>query len=92
MVECCPRCGYRFEREEGFFLGALVVTEGRLLVVAIVPFIALHAAGRSPDTATFAAAALAAAVVGPIAFYPFSRTTWAAIDLVMHGSPEDRSE
>jgi len=96
MVECCPRCGYRFEREEGFFLGALVVnfgvTEGLLLVVAIVPFIALHAAGRSPDTATFVAAALAAAVVGPIAFYPFSRTTWAAIDLVMHGSPEDRSE
>ena len=34
MAERCPRCGMRFEREEGFFLGAYVVnfavTEGLL--------------------------------------------------------------
>jgi len=93
MVERCPRCRYRFEREEGFFLGAFVVnfgvTEGLLLVVALVPFIALRAAGRAPDTATFVAVALAVAVVAPAAFYPFSRTLWAAIDLAMHRPPED---
>lgn len=88
MVDRCPRCGYRFEREEGFFLGALVVnlavTEGLLLVVSLVPFIALHAAGRAPDTATFLVVGLVAAVVGPLAFYPFSKTVWAAIDLAAH--------
>lgn len=93
MVERCPRCGYLFEREEGFFLGAftinLVVTEGLLLVVSIIPFIALNAADRAPDTATFVFAALAAAVIAPFAFYPFSRTVWAAIDLMMHPSPVD---
>lgn len=91
MAARCPRCGYVFEREEGFFLGALVVnlaiTEGLLLVLSIIPFIALNAAGRAPDAATFAAVAVVAAVVAPLAFYPFSRTVWAAVDLMMHRSP-----
>ncbi len=93
MVERCPRCHYRFEREEGFFLGAFVVnlavTEGLLLVVSIIPLIALNAAGRAPDPAPFAAVAVAAAVTAPLVFYPFSRTIWAAVDLMMHPSPPD---
>ena len=32
MAERCPSCGYRFEREEGFFLGAYVMN----LVIARV--------------------------------------------------------
>lgn len=90
MVARCPRCRYRFEREKGFFLGAFVinlaVTEGLLLAAAIVPFIALSAADRAPSTAAFVVVAVIAAIVAPIAFYPFSKTTWAAVDLMMHRS------
>ena len=26
MNECCPACGHRFELEEGFFIGAMILT------------------------------------------------------------------
>ncbi len=87
MKERCPRCGYRFEREEGFFLGAyvinLAVTQGLLLLLAVVPLIVLL--DRSPDQslAPVIAGGLAAALAGPLAFYPFSKTVWTAIDLIL---------
>lgn len=87
MRERCPGCGYRFEREEGFFLGAyvvnLAVTEGLLLVAGIIPCIALLAADPEASLLPIVAAGLLAAVVAPIVFYPFSRTLWSAIDLII---------
>jgi uncharacterized protein (DUF983 family) len=99
MRERCPRCRYRFEREEGFFLGAYVVnlgvTEGLLLLVGVVPCIALLAANPDASLLPFVLTGLAAAVLAPIAFYPFSRTLWSAIDLILRPvdsvEPTDRS-
>jgi hypothetical protein len=99
MRERCPRCCYRFEREEGFFIGAYVVnlgvTEGLLLLVGVVPCIALLAANPDASLLPFVLSGLAAAVVAPIAFYPFSRTLWSAIDLILRPvdsvEPTDRS-
>ena len=87
MRERCPGCGYRFEREEGFFLGAYVVnlgvTEGLLLVLGIVPAIVLLAANPDTNLLPLVLVGLAAAVVAPLVFYPFSRTLWCAIDLLL---------
>jgi len=86
MAERCPRCGYRFQREEGFQLGAYVinfgVTEG-LVCLALLGYI--FAAAANPDVAVWpvAVGGIAAAVVTPIVFFPFSRTIWAAIDLTL---------
>jgi len=87
LVERCPRCGYLYDREEGFFLGAFVInfaaTEA-LLAVVIGVMIGLEASnGGAPLGVIFAAAAIETIVV-PIVFYPFSKTIWAAIDMVMH--------
>src|SRR3954452_13990658 len=86
MVERCPGCGYRFEREEGFQLGGYVinfgVTEG-LVCLVVAGYIL--AASQNPDTSIWPVviAGAIAAVVTPIVFYPFSRTIWAAIDLTL---------
>jgi uncharacterized protein (DUF983 family) len=86
MKDCCPRCGYRFEREEGFQLGGYVinfgVTEG-LVCLVVAGYIL--AASQNPDTSIWPVviAGAIAAVVTPIVFYPFSRTIWAAIDLTL---------
>jgi uncharacterized protein (DUF983 family) len=86
MVTRCPRCGYLFDREEGFFLGAFlinfIVTEG-LLGVVLGVLIALEASGGAPF-GLIIAAAIAETILVPLAFYPFSRTVWAAIDMLMH--------
>jgi uncharacterized protein (DUF983 family) len=86
LVERCPRCGYLFAREEGFFLGAIVinfaVTEISLGIVLAV-LIALEAGGGAPLGA-FIVAAVAVTILVPLVFYPFSKTVWSAIDLIMH--------
>ena len=95
----CPGCGHRFERDPDFFFGAYVVnlaiTEGLLLILAVVPLIALLASDRDVNIVPVVAVGLAAAVAAPIAFYPFSRTIWAAIDLILRPAsatePSDRS-
>ena len=99
MRERCPRCGYLFEREEGFFLGAyvinLAITQGLLLVLAIVPLIVLLNSRPDQSLVPIVAGGLAAALAGPLAFYPFSKTIWTAIDLILRPvdapEPPDRS-
>jgi len=94
MKERCPRCGFRFEREEGFFLGAytinLAIAEGLLLLLAIVPLIVLLDANPDMSVVPILVIGLVLAVVAPLVFYPFSRTIWSAIDLILR--PLDRSE
>jgi uncharacterized protein (DUF983 family) len=35
MHECCPACGLKFEREEGYFLGAMYISYGLALVTIV---------------------------------------------------------
>ncbi|MGD9794470.1 MAG: hypothetical protein AB7V43_13420 [Acidimicrobiia bacterium] len=77
-------CGYKYERQDGFLLGALtintIVTLGCVLAMLVGGLIA-----TSPDfetmKVTLACAALA--VIVPIIVFPFSYTIWAAVDLAM---------
>lgn len=84
LVDRCPQCGYLFERAEGQYIGAVgmntIITFGLLLIALVVGFIT-----TSPHTPAVALSlvGLAIAVVFPILFYPFSKTTWTAIDLAM---------
>ena len=94
MKERCPRCGYLFEREEGFFLGAyvinLAITQGLLLLLAVVPLIVLLSSRPDQSLVPIVIGGLAAVVIGPVAFYPFSKTIWTAIDLILR--PGDARE
>lgn len=84
IVERCPRCGYLFERAEGQYIGAVgmntVITFGLLLVTLVVGFVTT--APHTPAV-TLSLVGLGVAVVFPVIFYPFSKTTWTAIDLAM---------
>lgn len=94
MRERCPRCHYRFEREEGFFLGAyvvnLAVTEGLLVVFAIIPAIIIFGANPDRSLTPLILSGLVAAVFGPVVFYPFSKTLWTALELMLR--PSDAAE
>ena len=87
MKDRCPRCGYRFEREEGFFLGAFVinfaVAEGLMALLCIVPLIWLLAARPEASVWPVVAGGLVGAVVAPLLFYPFSKTIWVALELML---------
>jgi len=98
MRDRCPRCGYVFAREEGFSLGAILmnfaVTEALLAVACIVPLIAVLAGNPDANVTPVVGAGLLAIVIGPLAFYPVSRTLWVALELMVRPAsatePDDR--
>jgi uncharacterized protein (DUF983 family) len=84
MKERCPRCGMRFEREEGFFLGAYVVNFG-LVLILLAAFILVGVIVTLPDppVMTLTILGMVGSAVVAIGFYPMSKTFWSAIDLIM---------
>jgi uncharacterized protein (DUF983 family) len=85
MVERCPGCGLRFEREEGYWVGAMIVN----FAVTEVAFVVVFAAGLAiswPDVPWVLLTVVAVAVnaVVPLIFYPFSKTLWMALDVLLH--------
>lgn len=84
MREACPRCGLPSERGEGYWLGAMAINLGAteavfgilVIVVAVaswpdVPWLWLLVGGLVLNAAF------------PILFYPFSKTLFLAVDLLL---------
>ena len=87
MAARCPSCGYRFEREEGFFLGAyvmnLVIAQALVILLAVVPTIVILNADADANLVPVFLAGVVGAVLAPLVFYPFSKTLWVAIELIL---------
>lgn len=76
----------RFEREQGFFVGAYTINLAISVVSLFAVCMALVAAiAIDPDTnyVGFLVVGAVIAVAAPVLCYPFSRTVWSAIDLAM---------
>ena len=84
MVERCPRCDLRFERIEGHWLGSLginvMVSFVALFVTLGVGFVVTY---PEPPVAPLIVIGLGVALMLPVVFFPFSRTLWTAIDILM---------
>jgi len=93
LRERCPACGMKFEREEGFWLGGYVINfgTGELgLLILFAVLIGAEANGSNINVWPYVAVGLTLAVIGPAITFPFSRTVWSAIDLIMRPlSPEE---
>lgn len=81
MVPDCPRCGLHFEREQGYWAGALAINmflTGGLFTVVFVTMLVF----TIPDVPVvpILAVTIPIVVLGPILLYPFSKTLWVAID------------
>jgi xanthosine utilization system XapX-like protein len=87
MVSECPTCAYHFEREEGFFLGAMVVniaiTEALIIGVIAIGF---GVTLPNPPLVKLAVIAGLGGFLMPFLAYPFTKTTWSAVDMIMRGS------
>lgn len=82
MVPDCPRCGLHFEREQGYFTGAIAVNTiviGGLFAVILVG--TLIATAPDIPVVPLLAVVVPLMAIGPLAFYPFSKTIWVAIDM-----------
>src|SRR3954449_10137572 len=82
MVPDCPRCGLHFEREQGYWAGALainIMATGGLFAIVFVAL--LIATIPNVPVGPLLAILVPIAVLGPIVYYPFSKTVWVAVDL-----------
>jgi len=93
MVERCPGCGLRFEREPGFFVGAYLINFAIVIILLFVlcmGYVAMKAIDESASLLPIMVVGLVLAVVAPTFCYPYARTLWSAIDIGM--TPLSREE
>ncbi len=85
LREHCARCGLRFEREEGYWVGALIINT----TVAFGTFLLLFVGGIAltwPDVpwGALGVVTVVAMALVPLLFYPLSKTLWMALELSWH--------
>jgi uncharacterized protein (DUF983 family) len=88
--EACPRCSLRLQREEGGFLGAMTINYTVTAAVWLVVFVTWLVLDL-PEVHVAALMFVSLAIAGlvPLLFFPFAKTSWAAVDyLVYRSSPE----
>jgi uncharacterized protein (DUF983 family) len=88
--DACDACGALFQREDGFFVGAIMInvvtTEAVVLAAA---GLWLLVAARAADAALLPLL-IAVALLFPIAFYHHAWALWLAADHLVEGLPRRR--
>src|SRR5258708_2429766 len=90
MHDACPVCGLVFEREPGYFLGAMYISYGLAIVILVPLFFVLQ--WLLPDWSDILVAALAAVpylALSPLVFR-YSRVLWMHFDT--WGAPSQMSD
>lgn len=84
-VDACPRCKYRYAREEGYWVGGLIIA----IAVVMALFFVMVVGGmlltwpHVPWTGLLVAT-LVAMGLAPILLYRQSKTLWVWLDLMVH--------
>ncbi len=90
MHERCAACGFRYEREQGYFVGAIYLNYAATVGVAAGTVLLLDSiVGLSLAQQIVLGVALAALV--PVLFFRYSRSLWLSVDYLVTRADE-RSE
>lgn len=89
LTKRCPICGSG-GLYDGWFRGQPAVAEGLMAILCSVPAIYLSATRPEASLVPVIIGGLIAAVVAPFVFYPFSRTIWVALELMLR--PAENTE
>lgn len=85
MREHCHQCGLEFEREDGYWVGAVIVNTTVTFATFVGLFVLLVVA-TWPDVpwGTVMGVSVVANVAIPVAFYPVSKSVWLALEMYWH--------
>lgn len=89
MWSCCSTCGYLFEREQGYFVGAIYVNVIATETVLVAAYLVLLSF-MTPSSEALLAPLLIIAIVFPLAFFHHSRSLWLGIDYLLGASPANK--
>jgi uncharacterized protein (DUF983 family) len=83
MAPACTRCGLRFERAQGYFVGAIYVNYGVTATVVMAGGLLLwRYAGIAPARQLWLWAPFA--VLFPVWFFRYSRSLWLGIEYLVN--------
>jgi len=90
MLPACAVCDFRFEREQGYFVGAIYLNYAATALLALSGYFALDALAR-PSVGQQVALWGAFCVVFPLWWFRYSKSLWLAIDYVLdpEGAPDE---
>jgi len=91
MLAECPTCGLKFEREQGYFLGAIYINYAATVVCMLVGFFALDYFAHLALTYQIIVWS-SFGVVFPILFYRYSKSLWLCLDYLFSPVEEDMQE
>jgi uncharacterized protein (DUF983 family) len=87
MHERCPACGLKFEREQGYFLGAMYISYGlALITIVFLSCVLWLGVGLSMEKAVIAAVLVFLPLAPPVAY--FARVLWLHLDWAIDPEPD----
>jgi len=88
LEERCPTCGTSFEREDGYFLGAYAINLlfAEFVGLGLAVYLLFGTGLRTLALGWQMVIAGGLALALPLLFFPYSRTTWMAMDLLFDRS------
>lgn len=93
MYERCPVCGLRYEREEGYWTGAVavnLVATVILIAFALVPLAIVFASAHQP-LFLFLLVSLPIPLIFPLLFFRHAKSLWINIDFLINPvEPDER--
>lgn len=89
MHERCAACGLRYEREQGYFVGAIYVNYAFTVVVAAGTVLVLDWTLGLTLTAQLAIGIALGALV-PLLFFRYARSLWLSLDYLVTTADERR--
>jgi len=87
MSPTCAQCGLKFEREQGYFVGAIYINYAATVAIAVPGFFLLDAS-TSMNINQQLAIWLPFAVIFPLIFFHHSRSLWLILDHFFNPAPE----
>jgi uncharacterized protein (DUF983 family) len=92
LEDACRSCGFAFEREEGYWVGAMILNIGGAQVMFFAFFIGgMVLTWPDPPWTVFLVGGIALMAAFPIVFYPYSKLLWLWGDLAIR-PPDDARE
>ena len=86
MHERCASCGLRYEREQGYFVGAIYVNYAATTVLALGGFFVLWGM-FDLSTRTQLLVLVPVVLVFPLWFFRYSRSLWLAVEWSVNHEP-----
>lgn len=83
MYTHCIECDLKFEREQGYFIGAMYINYGATVLLVFPGYFVISQFDSIPFLVNFCVWGVVS-VIFPVFFYRYSKSLWLTIDYILN--------